>query len=120
MRIAQRTPRLRGLMSDARLDFTARGSRLLDYGFLILYVLLGTRLTFALLAPQASDGFVQFIDRVSGPFYTPFLTTASGSSAVAGSALAMPVLIALVLSVLVQVGLHHLQAAHVRMSVRSD
>lgn len=103
-------------MSDDRLDFAARGYRFLDYGFLFLYVLLGTRLTFALLAPQASDRFVQFIDRASGPFYAPFQPIASSVSADASAALAVPVLIALVLSVIVQAGLNHLQAANGRTS----
>ena len=103
-------------MSDDRLDFATRGYRFLDYGFLFLYVLLGTRLTFALLAPQASDRFVQFIDRASGPFYAPFQPIASSVSADASAALAVPVLIALVLSVIVQAGLNHLQAANGRTS----
>jgi uncharacterized protein YggT (Ycf19 family) len=50
----------------------ARGSQIIDYLFYVVYTLLGARFILVLLGANTANGFVQFVNTVSGPFYAPF------------------------------------------------
>jgi uncharacterized protein YggT (Ycf19 family) len=83
----------------------ARGSQFIDYAFYVLYSLLAIRFVLALIGANASNGFVQFINSVSGPFYAPFQGIVSSPSA-AGITLALPVFIAIVVYLLLHMGIN--------------
>lgn len=74
----------------------ARSSQFLDYAFYIVYSLLAIRLVLALIAARSGNGFVQFINAVTGPFYAPFRGIVSSPTAEGGFTLAVPILIAIV------------------------
>jgi uncharacterized protein YggT (Ycf19 family) len=73
----------------------ARLSQVVDYIFFVLYGLLAVRLVLALLAARASNGFVQFINAVTDPFYALFRGIVSSPSAEGGYTLAVPIIIAI-------------------------
>jgi len=74
---------------------TARVSQVVDYLFYVVYGLLGIRLVLTLLAANASNGFVQFINAVTDPFYALFRGIVASPSAEGGYTLAVPILIAI-------------------------
>lgn len=81
---------------DTRQSRTAaRSSQFVDYAFYLLYTLLTIRLALALIAARSSNGFVQFIGTVTGPFYAPFRGIVDNFSA-GGTTLVVPIVIALV------------------------
>jgi hypothetical protein len=73
----------------------ARVSQVTDYLFSILYGLLGIRLVLALVGARADNGFVQFIDAVTNPFYSLFRGIVSSPTAEGGFTLAIPIIIAI-------------------------
>ena len=83
----------------------ARSSQFIDYGFYVLYSLLAIRLVLALIAARSSNGFVQFIGAITGPFYAPFRGIV-GSPSAGGSTLVVPIVIALVVYVLLHAGIN--------------
>ncbi|HUX32510.1 MAG TPA: YggT family protein [Gemmatimonadaceae bacterium] len=83
----------------------ARSSQFLDYAFYVLYSLLAIRLVLALIAARSSNGFVQFIGAITGPFYAPFRGIV-GSPSAGGSTLVVPIVIALVVYVLLHAGIN--------------
>jgi uncharacterized protein YggT (Ycf19 family) len=85
-----------GERSLGRARTTARGSQFLDYGFFLIYSLLAIRFVLALIAARSSNGFVQFINTLSSPFYAPFRGIVPSQSADGGYTLAVPILVALV------------------------
>lgn len=86
----------RGERSLGRARTTARGSQFLDYAFFLVYSLLAIRFVLALIAARSSNGFVQFINTLSGPFYAPFRGIVPSQQAEGGYTLAVPILVALV------------------------
>lgn len=50
----------------------ARGSQVVDYLFYVVYTLLVARFVLVLLDANRANGFVQFVNAVSDPFYAPF------------------------------------------------
>jgi hypothetical protein len=74
----------------------ARGSQIIDYLFALLYSLLAIRLVLALLAANSSNGFVQFIESVTNPFYSMFRGIVPSPSAEGGYTLVVPIIIALI------------------------
>jgi uncharacterized protein YggT (Ycf19 family) len=50
----------------------ARGSQIIDYLFYVVYTVLFARFILVLLGANTANGFVQFVNTVSGPFYAPF------------------------------------------------
>jgi uncharacterized protein YggT (Ycf19 family) len=87
---------------------TARGSQFLDYAFFVLYTLLTIRLVLALIAANPSNGFVRFINTITGPFYAPFKGIVSSLSVDGGSTLVIPILIAIVVYVILHVAINAL------------
>jgi uncharacterized protein YggT (Ycf19 family) len=83
----------------------ARGSQFIDYAFYVLYSLLAIRFVLALIGANTGNGFVQFINNVTGPFYAPFQGIVSSPSA-EGITLALPVLIAMAVYLLLHMGIN--------------
>jgi uncharacterized protein YggT (Ycf19 family) len=73
----------------------ARTSQVLDYLFSLLYGLLAIRLVLALIGARSGNGFVQFIDAVTNPFYGLFHGIVSSPSS-GGHTLAVPIIVALI------------------------
>lgn len=86
---------VKGERSLGRARTTARGSQFLDYGFFLVYSLLAIRFVLALIAARSTNGFVQFINAVSSPFYAPFKGIVPSQSADGGYTLVVPILVAL-------------------------
>ncbi len=87
----------------------ARVNQVVDYLFYLIYALLGLRFLLALMAANNSAGFVRFIKGVTQPLYLPFKNiVASPALAENGSTLALPILFALLVYGLLQMGLHGL------------
>lgn len=84
----------------------ARGSQFLDYGFYVLYALLGIRLVLSLIAAQSGNGFVRLIRAVTGPFYAPFSGIVPSPTAEGGYTLVGPILIALVVYMLLHLAIN--------------
>jgi len=84
----------------------ARWSQFLDYGFYVIYALLGIRLVLALIAANSGSGFVVFIRFVTDPFYAPFRGIVASPSTDAGNTLVIPIGIALVVYVMLHLGLN--------------
>ena len=99
---------VRGERTLGQARTAARGSQFLDYGFYVLYALLATRLMLALIAAQSSNGFVQFINGVSGPFYAPFRGIVPSPTAEGGYTLVVPIMIAIVAYVALHAGINGL------------
>src|ERR1041384_5229818 len=74
----------------------ARVSQFVDYGFYVIYALLGLRLLLALFAARQNTDFVQFLKAISDPFYAPFKGIVASPSAEGGFTLALPIVVALV------------------------
>ena len=72
----------------------ARGSQFIDYGFFLIYGLLGLRFVLALVAARSDAGFVRFIVGITSPFYAPFEGIV-GSPSGAGHTLALPLVVAI-------------------------
>jgi uncharacterized protein YggT (Ycf19 family) len=79
----------------ARSRGAARVSQYVDYGFYVVYSLLGIRIVLALIAARSASGFVQFINGVTYPFYAPFRGIVPSPSVDGGFTLALPVGIAI-------------------------
>jgi hypothetical protein len=73
----------------------ARASQVTDYLFSLLYGLLAMRLALALIGARPGNGFVQFIDAVTNPFYRWFHGIVSSPTA-GDHTLAVPIIVALV------------------------
>jgi uncharacterized protein YggT (Ycf19 family) len=74
----------------------ARASQVVDYLFSLLYGLLAIRLLLALIGARESNGFVQFIEAVTNPFYSPFRGIVASPTAEGGFTLAIPIIIAII------------------------
>lgn len=86
----------------------ARGSQFVDYAFYVLYALLGIRLVLAMIAARSGNGFVQFINTITGPFYAPFRGIVDSPSVEGGFTLLLPIIIALVVYALLHAGINGL------------
>lgn len=86
----------------------ARGSQFIDFAFYALYALLGIRLLLAFIAARSGNGFVQFINTVTGPFYAPFRGIVDSPSIEGGSTIALPVIIAMLVYALLHAGVNGL------------
>ncbi len=49
-----------------------RGSQFIDYGFFLLYGLIGLEVVLELLGARQSSGFKRFLDTLTSPFLSPF------------------------------------------------
>lgn len=116
-RMVEVAARLRGKAIDetvhgerrvVRARAAARWSQFMDYGFYVVYALLGIRLVLALIAANSSAGFVVFIRAITGPFYAPFRGIVASPSTEAGNTLAIPIGIALVVYFMLHQGLNAL------------
>jgi hypothetical protein len=114
-RVGQVADELRGRAIDetvasehavARSRGAARLSQYVDYGFYLLYALLGMRLVLALIAARSSSGFVQFINGVTYPFYVPFRGIVASPTSQEGFTLALPVAIAIIVYMLLHAGIN--------------
>ncbi len=86
----------------------ARGSQFLDYAFYLLYTILAVRLVLALIAANSSNGFVQFINTITNPFYSPFRGIVQSPTTEAGNTLVWPIVIAMVVYAIVHVAINGL------------
>jgi uncharacterized protein YggT (Ycf19 family) len=86
----------------------ARVSQIVDYLFFVLYALLGLRFLLALLAARSSAGFVQFIVKVTNPFYEPFRGIVASPSTQEGHTLLLPIVIAIIVYVLLHLAINGL------------
>lgn len=86
----------------------ARVSQIVDYLFFVLYALLGLRFLLALLAARSSAGFVQFIVKVTNPFYEPFRGIVASPSTQQGHTLLLPIVIAIIVYVLLHLAINGL------------
>lgn len=85
----------------------ARVSQIVDYLFFVLYALLGLRFLLALLAARSTAGFVQFIVKVTNPFYEPFRGIVA-SPTQEGHTLLLPIVIAIIVYVLLHLAINGL------------
>jgi uncharacterized protein YggT (Ycf19 family) len=83
----------------------ARVSQVVDYIFYVIYAILGMRFLLALLAARSSAGFVQFIVRVTNPFYEPFRGILASPSTGGGHTLMLPLVIAIIVYILLHAGI---------------
>jgi hypothetical protein len=58
---------VKGEQEVARARVASRGSQFLDYAFYLVYGLLAIRLLLALIAARSTNGFVEFINTITGP-----------------------------------------------------
>jgi uncharacterized protein YggT (Ycf19 family) len=86
----------------------ARVSQVVDYIFYVIYATLAIRLLLALLAARPSAGFVQFIYKVTDPFYAPFRGIVRSPTADGGYTLALPIIIAIIVYILLHAGINGL------------
>ncbi|MEX2182221.1 MAG: hypothetical protein WD771_09285 [Gemmatimonadaceae bacterium] len=86
----------------------ARGSQFLDYGFYLLYTLLGLRLVLELIAAHSGNGFVRFIGAVTNPFYAPFKGIVASPTSEAGNTFVFPIVIAIVVYALLHLAINGL------------
>lgn len=121
---AEEAARLEGVASDMRSSAiddvagqsremsrargTARVSQVIDYLFYVVYGLLAIRLVLTLIAANASNGFVQFINVVTDPFYALFVGIVPSPTAEGGYTLAVPILIAIVVYALLHFAINGL------------
>jgi hypothetical protein len=92
----------------ARGRTVARVSQVVDYLFYVLYGLLAIRLVLSLLAARAGNGFVQFIDGVTNPFYSLFAGIVSSPTSEGGHTLVVPIIIALIVYALLHAAINGL------------
>jgi uncharacterized protein YggT (Ycf19 family) len=116
--------RMDGIASDMRTDAmdevagtgralgrargVARVSQVIDYAFGLLYGLLAIRLVLSLVAARTSNGFVQFIDAVTNPFYAPFRGIVGSPTAEGGYTLVVPIIIAIIVYALLHAAINGL------------
>jgi uncharacterized protein YggT (Ycf19 family) len=74
----------------------ARVSQVIDYLFGLLYGLLAIRLVLAMIAANSSNGFVQFIESVTNPFYSLFRGIVPSPTTEAGNTFVVPIIIAII------------------------
>jgi uncharacterized protein YggT (Ycf19 family) len=86
----------------------ARVSQVVDYLFGLLYGLLAIRLVLELIAARSSNGFVQFIDAVTNPFYSLFRGIVASPTAEGGFTLALPIIIAIIVYALLHAAIRGL------------
>jgi uncharacterized protein YggT (Ycf19 family) len=86
----------------------ARVSQFVDYGFYVIYGMLGLRLVLALFAARQGNDFVQFLKAISDPFYAPFKGIVPSLSTEEGFTLALPIVVALVVYALLHLGVNGL------------
>lgn len=86
----------------------ARGSQFLDYAFYLLYTLLAVRLALALIAAQSGNGFVQFINALTNPFYAPFKGIVGSVSTEGGNTIVFPIIVAMVVYAMLHVAINAL------------
>jgi uncharacterized protein YggT (Ycf19 family) len=86
----------------------ARVSQIVDYIFFLLYALLGLRFLLALLAARSTAGFVQFIVKVTNPFYEPFRGIVASPSTPEGHTLLLPIVIAIIVYILLHLAINGL------------
>jgi hypothetical protein len=91
-----------------RARLMARISQVVDYLFYVLYAFLAMRLVLALLAARSTAGFVQFVVRVSNPFYGPFRDIVASPTTEGGHTLLLPLLIAIIAYALLHLGINGL------------
>lgn len=84
----------------------ARWSQFVDYGFYVVYALLGIRLLLALIAASSASGFVQFVRGITDPFYAPFRGIVPSPTAEGGYVLVLPIVIALGFYLLLHAGIN--------------
>lgn len=97
-----------GARSIGHARTAARGSQFVDFAFYTLYALLGIRLVLAFIAARSSNGFVQFIHTVTGPFYSPFRGIVDSPSINGGPTIAIPIIIAILMYVLLHAAVNGL------------
>jgi uncharacterized protein YggT (Ycf19 family) len=110
---------LEGTGHDVRRErILARIAQVIDYAFYVVYSLLGIRLVLALIGARSSAGFVRFIQAVTDPFYAMFRGIVASPEA-GGFTLALPIVIAMVVYGLLQLGITRLLrlVAHRRTEV---
>lgn len=76
---------------------TARAAQFVNYGFGIVYGLLGIRLFLALIAARPGATFVQWIQTVTDPLYAPFRGILPNLTSEGGYTLVLPVLFAILM-----------------------
>jgi uncharacterized protein YggT (Ycf19 family) len=76
---------------------TARVAQFVDYGFGIIYALLGIRLILALVAARPGAAFVQWITAITDPLYAPFRGILPNLTSEGGYTLVLPVLFAILM-----------------------
>jgi len=86
----------------------ARISQVMDYAFGLLYGLLAIRLVLSLVGARTSNGFVQFIDTVTNPFYAPFRGIVGSPTAEGGFTLVIPIIIAIIVYALLHAAINGL------------
>ena len=91
-----------------RVSGIARASQFIDYVFWLLYSLLLVRLLLVFFHASTATGFVQFIDNVTNPFYTPFRGIVASRELDGGYTLAIPILVALVVYGLLHLAINKL------------
>lgn len=99
---------VKGERAAGRARVATRGSQFLDYAFYVLYALLAIRLVLALIAARSTNGFVEFISTITGPFYAPFRGIVPSPSAEGGYTLAWPIVIAIVVYALLHLAINGL------------
>ena len=73
----------------------ARLSQIIDYGFFLIYAVLGIRFLLSLIAARSSSGFVKFIVSVTEPLYAPFRNIVASPKTGDGHTLLLPMVVAL-------------------------
>jgi uncharacterized protein YggT (Ycf19 family) len=76
---------------------TARVAQFVNYGFGLIYGLLGIRLVLALVAARPGATFVQWIQTVTDPLYAPFRGILPNLTSEGGNTLVLPVLFAMLM-----------------------
>lgn len=74
--------------------FAIRVMQAINFLFGVLYLVLLTRFVLTYLGARAGTGFVQFVDRISQPFYAPFDGIVRNGSDSAGHPLVWSLLVA--------------------------
>jgi uncharacterized protein YggT (Ycf19 family) len=93
---------------SSRGDVAVRVVRVVDYLFGILYALLAIRLVLDLVRARPGAGFVQFIDRLTAPFYAPFQGIVATSTLDGTHPIVWPLVIAIVAYMVLQGIIHGL------------
>lgn len=85
----------------------ARISQVVDYGFFVVYGLLGIRLVLALIGARSGSGFVRVIWAITDPFYSMFNGIVASPTA-GGFTLVLPIVIAITVYALLHFGITRL------------